>query len=381
MEWMIRANLNLVLFWVIFHLVLHFTNRLKTARVYLLLAPVLSLAIPQLLMLQSSVTATSFSYLLEPAVISAGATTVPATSYSLADMVNMIYWTGAGLSLGVSLTGLIMMTFFPKRTTTAYSFFYRIFIPPAETQAAQMMRMHEEAHVRMWHSADVLYYQLVKAVFWFNPVAYKLAASLKEVHEFSADDYALRQVGDKVAYCELLLDETFGRPSHPLINPFHSRSTLFNRITMITRTQQQPVSWWKYAAILPVFAGIMFLSLTPSEALAQDNKEKVFQGKDMPEVMPEFKGGQGAMMTFLGKEIRYPADARKEKVEGKVVLRFIVQKDGSISDVQNLKESADPRLVKEAMRVVAAMPAWTPGQHEGKPVAVAYTLPVMFKLD
>jgi TonB family protein len=379
MEWIIKANLNLLLFGLIYQLVLHFSRQYTLERIYLLLTPLLSIVLPLYLSMEVT-TQNTFTYLLKPVVVGASDTSIPATSYSVFDVLTVVYVGGVVLSLLRFVISLIQLLFFMKIQPTAYSFFNRIVIPSASPDNAEMMRFHEEAHVKEQHSIDMIYYQFIKAFFWFNPVTYRMFLQLKEVHEFSADAYAVQHIENKVSYCELLLDETFGVQTHGLIHPFHSKSTILNRIHMITQNQRQPVSRWKYLAILPMLAAIVLLSATPKDAVAQDKKEKVHTGQDLPEVMPEFKGGQDAMMKYLGKELNYPADARKEKVEGRVIVKFVVNKDGSISKVETLKEN-DSRLAKEAVRVVKAMPVWNPGKKDGNPVAVEFILPVSFKLN
>ena len=97
------------------------------------------------------------------------------------------------------------------------------------------------------------------------------------------------------------------------------------------------------------------------------------------EVMPQYPGGQIAMMKYIMENIKYPEQAMKEGIQGRVAVRFIVEKDGSISDVKPIL-SVHPLLNKEAVRVVESMPKWTPGKQNGKPVRVRFNLPVMFKL-
>lgn len=109
----------------------------------------------------------------------------------------------------------------------------------------------------------------------------------------------------------------------------------------------------------------------------EPKEEEVFM---VVEKMPEFPGGMGELMKWLSKNIKYPAIAQENGVQGRVVVQFVVNKDGSIVDPQVIK-SVDPYLDKEALRVVKAMPKWSPGEQRGKPVRVKYTLPVMFRLQ
>lgn len=98
------------------------------------------------------------------------------------------------------------------------------------------------------------------------------------------------------------------------------------------------------------------------------------------EVMPQFPGGNGELMRYLSANIKYPTIAAENGIEGRVVLKFVVSKDGSISNIQIVR-SLDPSCDKEAVRVVKGMPKWIPGMQNGHPVAVYFTLPVLFKLQ
>ena len=121
---------------------------------------------------------------------------------------------------------------------------------------------------------------------------------------------------------------------------------------------------------------VLLFSFTTSTAQTKKN-DMVF---DVVEVMPQFPGGQIAMLQYLMKNIKYPEQAMKEGIQGRVTVRFIVEKDGSISDVKPVL-SVHPLLNKEAVRVVKSMPKWSPGKQNGKPVRVRFNVPVMFKLN
>ena len=97
------------------------------------------------------------------------------------------------------------------------------------------------------------------------------------------------------------------------------------------------------------------------------------------EVMPQYPGGMPELMQYLAKNIKYPIQAQKKGIEGRVTVRFIVEKDGSISNVTVVRH-IHPLLDKEAERVIKAMPKWSPGKQEGKPVRVKFNIPVAFRL-
>lgn len=107
------------------------------------------------------------------------------------------------------------------------------------------------------------------------------------------------------------------------------------------------------------------------------NRNSVY---DVVEQMPSFPGGISGLRTYLNQNIRYPAEAQENCVQGRVVVRFVVEKDGHISDVTVLR-SVDPSLDKEAVRVIRNMPRWSPGKQGGEPVRVRYTVPVSFRLN
>ena len=108
-----------------------------------------------------------------------------------------------------------------------------------------------------------------------------------------------------------------------------------------------------------------------------EEETKVF---DVVEQMPSFPGGPSALMSYLSENIKYPAVAAENGIQGRVICTFVVERDGSISDVK-VARSVDPSLDKEAVRVVKSMPNWIPGKQNGGAVRVKYTLPVTFKLQ
>jgi len=108
-----------------------------------------------------------------------------------------------------------------------------------------------------------------------------------------------------------------------------------------------------------------------------ETENKVF---DVVEQMPSFPGGQGALMQYLSSNIKYPVVAEENGIQGRVIIQFVVEKDGSVTDV-HVAKSVDPSLDKEAVRVVKSMPKWIPGKQNGAPVRVKYTVPVTFRLQ
>lgn len=126
---------------------------------------------------------------------------------------------------------------------------------------------------------------------------------------------------------------------------------------------------------------LVTLLMAASYATAQEednnDAEDVVQ---TPEKRPEFPGGTDALFKFLSSNLKYPSDAKKEDIQGRVICQFVVDKDGSVTDIQVLR-SVYPSLDREAVRVISIMPKWEPGVQHGKKVKCKFTLPIVFKLS
>lgn len=137
----------------------------------------------------------------------------------------------------------------------------------------------------------------------------------------------------------------------------------------------------KNIIVLLIMVGGVLLSSAILSSCASKNKivetsedEKIYM---VPEKMPTFSKGSPA--TWIASKVRYPIEAQKSKIQGKVFVKFVVERDGSISNVEILK-SSHKLLSEEAIRVVKSMPKWNPGENEGKFVRVRYNIPINFKL-
>ena len=117
----------------------------------------------------------------------------------------------------------------------------------------------------------------------------------------------------------------------------------------------------------------------PVEAPVEEEEEEVVFV--VVESMPEFPGGQQALFKYLSENVKYPVIAQENGIQGRVICQFVVNKDGSIVDVEVVRSGGDPSLDKEAVRVIKSMPKWKPGKQRGKDVRVKYTVPVNFKLQ
>lgn len=268
-----------------------------------------------------------------------------------------------------------------------------------------MIIAHEQAHVHLHHSFDLILAQLFCAVQWFNPAAWILRRSLLEVHEFEADAQVLEDGFDGRRYQICLVRAALQGSFATTTNNFSNCSTK-KRIVMMNRHSTNPWARLRALLMLPVVA----LSVIVSSACKQDtNTEMDVNTKDAPptdvywdieeyeigeadstdevfmvvEEMPEFPGGEEALLEYLRSNLQYPERCKENNIQGRVLVTFVINKDGKIVDPAVVK-SAGPEGVEldvEALRVVSSMPAWTPGKQRGEAVCVKYTVPVTFRMN
>ena len=265
-----------------------------------------------------------------------------------------------------------------------------------------MIITHEQAHVRHHHSFDLMLAQLFCAFQWFNPAAWMLKRSLLEVHEFEADASVLDSGFDERRYQICLVRAALQGSFATTTNNFANCSTK-KRIVMMNRHSTNPWARLRVLLMLPAVA----LSVTVASAgnqdikgaekavsiqVVDDNKpDSVVTWQVEPEETPddvfmvveegpEFPGGTMALLEHLAKTIKYPQNCRDEKIQGRVLVSFIVEKDGSMTGFEVVK-SVHPDLDAEALKVIKALPAWKPGTQHGEKVRVKFTVPVNFRLS
>ena len=125
---------------------------------------------------------------------------------------------------------------------------------------------------------------------------------------------------------------------------------------------------------------VVVMDITAEVGPSEEEEADANQIFTVVEQQPQFPGGEAALMAFIKKTLKYPAFAAENGIQGRVTLSFTVEKDGSIGNIEVMRSPAD-ELSKEAIRVVSAMPKWTPGKQRGKPVRVKYVLPITFRLQ
>ena len=308
-----------------------------------------------------------------------------------------------------------------------------------EAQDASILA-HERGHIRRHHSLDLLLVDTLTALQWFNPAMWMLRQDLRAIHEYEADAAVLSQGINMRQYQYLLIQKAVSHCGYSVANGI-SHSTLKNRIDMMLHKNSSRANLLKLFALAPIVGMTLALNAetvndyvydepqTPqkqtvvkkgnqnktvkvgaktvevkaakpaqtkapakkaeqkpvvkdvkvvkTDAQPQNEEQMVF---DVVEHMPQFPGGDAAVMEFMKNTIKYPEEAEKAGKQGRVVATFVVNTDGSISDAKVVR-SVSEELDAEALRVINAMPKWTPGKQNGKDVRVKFTLPVTFKLS
>lgn len=271
------------------------------------------------------------------------------------------------------------------RPDSPFSFFRAIFIHPASHADSELdeILLHEETHARQIHSADVLIVELLTIFCWMNPVAWLFRREVRDNLEYLADRQVLSHGIDSRRYQYHLLGLAYPQAAANLYNNFNVLS-LKNRIVMMNKQQTKGIGRAKYLVALPLAAALVAVNQVDALArVAEEPAPLVLQqakAYTTVEYMPEFPGGMEGILGYIAKNIKYPEEAQKKGIKGRVVAQFIVNTDGHLSDFKVLR-GVDPQLDAEALRVIQSMPKWTPGKHEGKIVPVYYTLPVIFELQ
>ena len=272
-----------------------------------------------------------------------------------------------------------------------FSFFRWIFVNPVNKSPSQVKQIltHEQTHVAQWHSVDALLSQLFVAAFWFNPAAWLMRLQVRNNLEYLADHSVINGGTDKKAYQYHLLAVAYRMNVATITNNFNVLP-LKRRIMMMNKQASNPLARFKYLLFVPLASALLAMNSTTIRANVQkkvvkttkttkeaDASNKVYE---VVEQMPSFPGGNAAMMRYLAENIKYPVSAQKAKDQGRVVVQFIVEKDGTVTGVKTVR-SVTPTLDAEAVRVIKAMPKWTPGKQGGEFVRVKYNVPVSFKLQ
>lgn len=313
-----------------------------------------------------------------------------------------------------------------KQESGPFSFFHWIFLHPDSHSDEELDEIltHELTHARQYHSIDVIVSEWMCIVCWFNPFAWLMKREVRSNLEYMADHQVIQTGHDYKLYQFHLLGLAHQKAAATLSNSFNVLP-LKNRIKMMNKKRTREIGRTKYLVFLPLTALLMIISnieavARTTERIAKEVIQTVEQPMEQPivpmpelqpavtseaeqvppqdnkkgtqdkttentifevvEQMPTYPGGMEALMKFINTNVRYPQIAHTNGTQGRVIAQFVVEKDGSISNVKVIR-SVSAELDGEAIRVLATMPKWIPGTHKGVPVRVNYSVPVSFRLS
>jgi len=394
--YLIQSHLVLVLFYIVYRLLLARQPWFQANRFVLLALPLLALIVPfvDINLPNGDITSTLSVELPAITIQQAGNN----NSLDWVPSLAFFYVAGVIVFIALFIFRLLRVSVMKRGENqngynitltegSSFSFFKAIYLnKDLDADTREMVLKHEQVHADEWHSADTLWYELLSAVFWFNPVIWMMKKELRDTHEFIADR-AISQSYRKEDYLNALLRATFDTKTMHFLPMFSNSQTLIKRVKMM-KVKQLKIQRLRYALAFPLVAAIVFAvacteqnEVTPPEAggLNEPATGQVDEPLLIAEQMPEFPGGQQELFTYLGNNLEYPKTAKSEGIEGRVVVNFIIEKDGSIGHVEVLK-GIGGGCDQEAVRVISNMPNWSPGIHNGKKVRVSYKLPIQFAL-
>lgn len=425
MLYLLQVNVGLILFYALYKLVCTRDTFFRSRRFILIVSLVLPFILPfidvrewlesrdRMIML----THFDYSAVLPEIVVGSEAVETGNRVFVLSEWIGYLYLAGVVVLLvrlavqAFSLYRLIVRM--PEKEINGirikclndpsgpFSFFGWIFMNPAAVKEDEISEIltHEMAHVKQHHSVDVLLAEMVSICCWMNPFAWLLKREVRLNLEFLADRKVMEAGFATKSYQYHLLGLAYNH-KYGLSNNFNF-SHLKQRIIMMNKKKSNATVHIKYALfVLPAFALLVAGNISCSQDASQteDAKEEVVapvspEAKEAPadstakeevfmvaEQMPEFPGGMKELLKFLQDNLKYPENAMKNNVQGRVIVQFVVEKDGTLTEFK-VARSVDPDLDAEALRVLQTMPKWKPGMQRGKIVRVKFTVPVSFKLQ
>jgi hypothetical protein len=263
-----------------------------------------------------------------------------------------------------------------------HTFLNYIFITKNEFETHQIeneLFVHEYTHVSEKHSWDILFVEILKTLFWFNPlfIIYKKAIQLN--HEFISDEKVVQTHTNVPFYQSLLLSKANGNSTFYLASNLNFLITK-KRLIMMTKPKSEKIIFLKQMCLLPLFLILLLFSCSK-----KPEKPEFFSSVKQPRSHtlnnsisdPEFKGGMEAFYKFVGENYIVP---KGFKENGKIFMEFIVEKDGGLSNITIIKD-AGFGTGEEAVRVLKMCPKWIPATENGKPVKVQYSLPITLQAE
>ena len=402
-HYLLQVNLYLFVFYGFYKLLLDKETYFLLNRIYLVASGVLSLSIPFIRMewitrqdvAQKVYTSINWDAVLEQAII------VPdhENSFSWSNIFVLIYFTGILFFLFRLVLNLLTVKklIHSAKSGSAFSFFNKKVIDQ-QLPLSNVIHAHEDAHVKQWHTLDILFFELLGILTWINPVIYFYKKSIKNIHEFLADQHAAAFQGDKAEYAMLILSQSFGIMPNSLTNGFFDQSLIKKRIFMLQKEKSKKAAILKYGFFIPLFALLIIFSsatvrknknlLELSDQIPLDKpiemvKDIVISDNPSAETLAAEKSiapEAGKMdkswkdfYAYLSRTIKYPTAARSQGLQGNTQIRFQLKnhKIVRVASLVNLGSGCD----EEVMNAVSSYTGFK------NAIDGNYAIKVEFRLD
>lgn len=329
----------------------------------------------------------------------------------------IVYLSGGAIVLGLSILALVRtmkMTGRGERTECcgytvrvveqpmpSFSFLGTVVISREDYERHPFILQHELQHLKAHHSMDILLFSALCAFQWFNPLVWIVRSELRMLHEYEADEALLKLGIDAAQYQLLLVKKAVGVKSFQMANGFN-HTKLKNRITIMQSRKTNSLARLGYVACTPLLLGALcFCSgqqkdkpqqeetldevvvvsyANDSDAVSTKSSDEQAVPLAMLDESPKFNGEEAnTFARWVNENLIYPESAKEANVQGRVMVSFKINSDGSLSDVEII-ESAGKTLDNKVLRVIGNSPDWTAGKVDGKAVPCKMLFPVIFKL-
>lgn len=418
--YLLKSTVALSFLFVFYWLVLRKETFHSLNRVFLLGTLLISGLCPLISFSLQNISTGTFYTLIDPIVVQAQAMANPVSKIAPSlSILSIIYISGAVFFSLRFLSNLVRIQYlysrFPREKykgfkavimdgdQSAFTFFNILFISRIDFENGKSSEMivHEQAHRDEYHSIDIILLEIITILQWFNPFIWLFRVALKSEHEFFADSKVLQEGFEKLSYQKLLFEKSLGITSFQLSNAFNY-SLLKKRLKMMSINKSNSRLRIKYLMSVPVvFLTILLLAINYN-SFAQD--DKIY---DEVDIMATFQGGGiSGVRKYIAENISYPESARKNKVEAKIFVQFVVDEKGEVTDVHAVRSDIIDNVSKEvvvvgysptdnpevnsgsvadleaeAVRVIKSLNGFTPGQKDGKNVKTQWTFPIQFVLQ
>ncbi|GGE63234.1 outer membrane transport energization protein TonB [Pedobacter psychrotolerans] len=377
-HYLLQVNLYLIVFYGFYKLLLDKETYFLLNRIYLVVSGLLSLCIPFIRLewitrqeaAQKVYTTVNWGGLLEKATIVPDQQTVLSWPSALV----FIYFTGVLFFLGKLVINLLVVKNLINyaRAGSAFSFFSRKVIDE-NLPLSNVIDVHEDTHVKQWHTLDILFFEVLGILTWINPFIYLYKKSIKNIHEFLADQQAAEFQGDKADYAMLILSHSFGVSPNSLTNGFFEKSLIKKRIFMLQKERSKKMAIMKYGFFIPLFAILIIFS----SATIRKNKKLIALSDQIPlekpiEIMQDMVAPKNESLNetssknvilssgekvdanwngfyrFLARTIKYPSEAHQNNLQGNAQIKFTLQnnKVTQISSVVDLGDGCNEEVMK-----------------------------------